>query len=78
MKEITTNNQMASAGRHLPGFLSVRQVQVFVGGKSRSCIYDWVSKGIFPRPVKISGHSVAWSEESLISWRDALLAAEVA
>lgn len=43
-------------------------------GKSRSAIYDGVSKGTFPAPVPIGDKSVAWLEEEVDSWIAARLA----
>lgn len=36
--------------------------------KSRSWIYDAVSKGTFPRPVKIGLRSVAWVHSEIQDW----------
>lgn len=39
-----------------------------VTGLSRSTIYDLISKGQFPRPVKLTGKAVGWTEKSLTEW----------
>ncbi len=39
-------------------------------GLSRSTIYDLMSKGQFPRPVKLTGRAVAWPESALVAWLD--------
>ncbi|WP_421180590.1 helix-turn-helix transcriptional regulator [Aeromonas enteropelogenes] len=35
---------------------------------SRSTIYDMMSKGLFPRPVRLSAQRVAWRERDIIEW----------
>lgn len=37
-------------------------------GLSRSTIYDQMSRGLFPRPIKLTGKAVAWPESSLSAW----------
>lgn len=37
-------------------------------GLSRSTIYDQMSQGQFPRPIKLTGRAVAWPESSLSEW----------
>ena len=37
-------------------------------GLSRSTIYELMSKGAFPRPVKLTGKAVAWPESSIAEW----------
>jgi prophage regulatory protein len=44
-----------------------REVE-FLTGLARSTIYDLMSKGLFPRPVKITGKAVAWQERSIAAW----------
>ena len=39
-------------------------------GLSRSSLYEQVSEGKFPEPVKISSRSVAWVESEVDSWID--------
>ena len=39
-------------------------------GLSRSTIYAYIDKGIFPRQVKLGERSVAWVEEEVIAWID--------
>jgi len=45
-----------------------------VTGLSQSTIYDFATKGKFPRQVKISNGSVAWVEEEVLAWIDARIA----
>ena len=35
---------------------------------SRSTIYDKMSKGTFPRPVRLGERAVAWRESDVIAW----------
>jgi prophage regulatory protein len=44
-------------------------------GLSRSSIYDLMSKGIFPKPVKLSERSVAWIQEEVIQWMQGRISA---
>lgn len=44
-----------------------KDVEVIVG-LSRSTIYDMMSRGEFPRPVKITGKAVAWPESAIAVW----------
>lgn len=37
-------------------------------GLSRSTIYDMMGKGLFPRPVKLTGRLVAWPETAIAEW----------
>ncbi len=37
-------------------------------GASRAAIYDWMSHGAFPRPVKLGPRRVAWRESALDTW----------
>ena len=39
-----------------------------VTGLARSTIYDLMSKGQFPRPVKLTGKAVAWPESKISEW----------
>ena len=43
--------------------------------KSRSYIYDAMSKGEFPKQVKLGGRSVAWVESEVQDWIDTRIAA---
>ena len=75
------NLQNPNAGtQHLLRLFNMREVQAIAGGKSRSTIWRWVNdpSNSFPAPVKISGHSIAWPEESIIAWRDSVISQEAA
>lgn len=37
-------------------------------GDSRSGLYLKVSKGIFPKPIKLSARSVGWLEDEVDQW----------
>lgn len=39
-----------------------------ITGLSRSTIYHLMSKGLFPRPVKLTGKAVAWPEAAITDW----------
>jgi prophage regulatory protein len=41
------------------------QAQVPAG---HSTIYDWMAKGLFPRPVKIGARAVAWRQSDIDRW----------
>lgn len=50
-------------------FYTIKQIQVLLGGKSRSTIYRWISKGFFPEPIKVYGSSL-WPQEQIKAWRN--------
>ena len=55
--------------RHLVAEKHLRRRKVEeLTGLSRSTIYDLMSKGAFPRPVKLTGKAVAWPESSIAEW----------
>ncbi|WP_028725899.1 helix-turn-helix transcriptional regulator [Paracoccus zeaxanthinifaciens] len=37
-------------------------------GLSRSTIYNLMQKGDFPKPVKLTGKAVGWSESAISDW----------
>lgn len=37
-------------------------------GLARSTIYQLISEGRFPRPVRLGGRSVGWPEEEIDAW----------
>ena len=39
-------------------------------GLSRSSIYLALSKGAFPKPIKLGQRSIGWPESLLIQWRE--------
>lgn len=78
MQTLHTQSAGIAGTQHLPRLLSIREVQSVIGGKSRSTLYRWIASGQFPRSVKIGGNSVAWTEESILAWRESLMSQEVA
>jgi prophage regulatory protein len=42
-----------------------------ITGLSRSAIYDLMTRGLFPRPVTVSRHFVAWLEDEIAAWQRA-------
>jgi prophage regulatory protein len=44
-------------------------------GLGRSSIYDGVSKGTFPSPIKIGARAVAWLADEIAAWIDARIKA---
>lgn len=51
------------ANRHLR-----RPAVEAVTGLSRSTIYDMMTRGEFPRPVRIGRRAVAWPESAILAW----------
>jgi prophage regulatory protein len=37
-------------------------------GLGKSAIYDWISRGLFPRPVSLGPRSVRWPEAEVLAW----------
>ena len=50
-------------GRHLR-----RPAVQEMTGLSRSTIYDLMAKKLFPRPIKLTGKAVGWSEAKIQDW----------
>jgi prophage regulatory protein len=48
-------------------FLRLHEV-LRICGRSRSSIYDAISKGEFPRPVKIGANSSGWIDAEIEAW----------
>lgn len=48
--------------------LRYREVEEVTGFR-RSTIYFWMSKGLFPKPLKI-GRAIAWRERDIQQWMD--------
>ena len=42
---------------------------------SRSSIYAYIDKGIFPTQVKLGARSVAWKNEEIIAWLESRILA---
>jgi prophage regulatory protein len=39
-----------------------------ITGLCRSTIYDWMTRGAFPRPVALGSRLVGWRESDLDKW----------
>lgn len=39
-----------------------------ITGLSRTTIYNLMSKGEFPRPIKLTGKAVGWPESKIAKW----------
>lgn len=63
MQRNTIMTKQAQATRYLR-----RKLVEELTGLSRSTIYDLMSKGQFPRPVKLTGKAVAWPENDITTW----------
>mgnify|MGYP003151402219 FL=1 len=50
-------------------FMRIPEV-AHVTGLSRSTIYDCVSKGTFPSPVRLTPRAIAWRESEVKHWMD--------
>lgn len=37
-------------------------------GLGRSTLYDWISRGEFPAPVKLCARIVGWRESDIFTW----------
>ena len=35
---------------------------------SKSTLYLWIKKGLFPSPIKVGENTVVWSEEQIQDW----------
>jgi prophage regulatory protein len=45
-----------------------------VTGLPRATIYDKISRGLFPRPIKLGERSVGWLEREIVVWQRARIA----
>ena len=50
-----------------PRFLR-REAVEHVTGLSRSTLYQYMTEGRFPRPIKISSRVAAWLESEVTAW----------
>ena len=41
-----------------------------VTGVKTSTLYEWMSKGSFPRPVRLGQRAVGWRKEDIDNWLD--------
>lgn len=61
----------SAAPRSTSRLIRLREVQHRVG-LGRSTIYRWMAEGRFPKPVPLGGHVVAWWQEDIDEWIEAL------
>ena len=60
---------MADVNQSTPNHKHLRRRAVeAMTGLSRSTIYELMSRGEFPRPIKLTGKAVAWSEHAVAEW----------
>lgn len=45
-----------------------------LSGLKRSALYDAISKGKFPKPVRVTERCVGWLESDLLAWQAARIA----
>jgi prophage regulatory protein len=55
-------------------FLKLKDVQK-ITGLSRSSIYAYIDKGLFPIQVKLGQRSVAWINEEVTAWVESRISA---
>ncbi|MGE3699712.1 MAG: helix-turn-helix transcriptional regulator [Hyphomicrobiaceae bacterium] len=60
---------------HLDRFLRRREV-LLATGLPNSTLYDLMSRGLFPKNVRISPRLVGWRESDVIAWQQARRAGE--
>jgi prophage regulatory protein len=60
--------------RGLPQRILRRADVEAVTGLPRATIYDKISKGMFPRPIKLGERSVGWLETEITEWQKARVA----
>lgn len=51
--------------------MRLAEVEATVGLK-RSAIYDHISRGTFPKPLRVGPRLVAWRSDELAAWQDSL------
>ena len=49
-------------------FLRRPAVSARYDGLPASTLYDWISKGLFPRPIRLGARAVGWRIEDLEAW----------
>jgi prophage regulatory protein len=54
--------------------LKLKEVQK-ITGLSRSSIYDYIDKGLFPTQVKLGERSVAWVDQEITAWVESRISA---
>ncbi|MGX7927222.1 AlpA family transcriptional regulator [Tsuneonella sp. HG094] len=57
----------AAEVHHVTRLIRLPEVQHRVG-LGRSTIYRWMTEGRFPKPVRLGGYAVAWTEDEITEW----------
>jgi prophage regulatory protein len=39
-------------------------------GLARSTVYDYVARGLFPKPVPLGARAIGWMEDEISNWID--------
>ncbi|RLQ20149.1 AlpA family phage regulatory protein [Seongchinamella sediminis] len=73
MKNIQNSHASPGKSSELPAFISIKQLQAMLGGKSRSTINRWRNDGHLPPPIQIGANTVVWPLEEILQWRDSLI-----
>lgn len=55
---------------NLPLYIREKQIRAAVFPVSHGTLWDWVSKGSFPQPVRLSSGVSAWRRGDLRLWAD--------
>ena len=50
------------------GYAPFEEAQQRAGEPARSTMYDWISKGLFPRPYQLGPGRVGWLRRELAAW----------
>jgi prophage regulatory protein len=58
---------MSQPSQREPAFLRRKDVQLRTG-LARSTIYLYIQQGVFPKPVSLGRHTVAWLESEVSAW----------
>jgi prophage regulatory protein len=74
LPQLAGNRETGSRGHGtLQRILRRAQVEEATG-LPRPTIYDKISKGTFPRPIRLGKRSVGWVEAEIIAWQKARIA----
>lgn len=58
--------------QHESRLLDIQQTMKFSSIKSRTTIYSYVKRGLFPQPCYIGSGMPRWREDELIDWAEHL------
>ena len=61
---------MAEHVREVPAILRRKQVEARVGLR-RSTLYQRISEGTFPAPIRLGARAVGWLESDISDWLNA-------